>query len=209
MSLRAGLLIFSVVFAAVSHAQVARTNLGVLDSSQPISFFIQDGKDVPGYEPGDRDLAEMALAAWSRESGGKLRFVRSDNEKSALIHLVWITSGEGRFGETQRIIVDGKPGAVAFITPDIRQIGEPLASTAARDHLLRDTIVYLTCVHELGHAVGLGHTQEFADIMYTFTYGGDFVEYFSRYRRKLQSRSDIAKFSGLSAADAAALKSLY
>jgi hypothetical protein len=42
--------------------------------------------------------------------------------------------------------------------------------------------------------------------MYYFGYGGDLVGYFLRYRDKLRSRSDIAKFSGLSPNDIAELK---
>ena len=93
--------------------------------------------------------------------------------------------------------------------PQASAQGEPLASRAAQDALLRDTIVYLTCVHELGHAVGLQHTRKFEDIMYYFGFGGDIVDYFMRYRNKLQSRADIAKYSGLSASDVQVLRSLY
>ena len=69
------------------------------------------------------------------------------------------------------------------------------------DRLMRDVIVYLTCLHETGHALGLPHTAAFADIMYSFQFGGDIEEYFGRYRRKLEGRGDIAKNSGMSAAD--------
>jgi hypothetical protein len=69
------------------------------------------------------------------------------------------------------------------------------------DKLLRDTIVYLTCLHESGHALGLPHTREFPDIMYSFQYGGDIPEYFGRYRRKLATREDISNNSGISPAD--------
>ena len=197
------------IILALALAQIVAGGVAKLDETQPIPFFIQDGRTVPGYDDGDRELAELALNAWSRESGGKLKFVRTTDEQSALIRIVWTGPNGGRFGETQRIRVGGRPGAVAYVMPDTRQLGEPLASASARDRLLRDTIVYLTCVHELGHAVGLGHTNKFADIMYTFTNGGDFLEYFSRFRRALTSREDIAKFSGLSAEDATALRTLY
>ena len=77
------------------------------------------------------------------------------------------------------------------------------------DELLRDAIVYLTCVHETGHALGLAHTAEFADIMYSFQYGGDIDEYFGRYRRMLSVRSDIRKHSGMSDADRRRLAKLF
>ena len=181
---------------------------GALQTQAPIPYYVQDGKGIAGYESGDRELAGFAFDAWSRESGGRLNFVRAERESNALVQVRWVDSGEGRFGETERILVDGKVGAAAYISLPVN-LSEPLATMVARDHLLRDTIVYLTCVHELGHAVGLGHTRDFQDIMYSFQFGGDIPAYFNRYRNKLKSRADIAKFSGLSANDIAVLKTLY
>lgn len=174
-----------------------------------IPFFIEDGTDVPGYQQSDRDLARLAIVAWARESGGKLRFVETNTRENAVVRLRWISNNAGLFGETQRIYVDGKPGAVVNVMPHVGQLGEPLSSRAVADALLRDTIVYLTCVHELGHAIGLSHTSAFEDIMYSFAYGGDFVAYFMRYRSRLQSRADIAKYSGLSGRDTEVLRNLY
>lgn len=181
----------------------------ILDSGEPIPYFIADGRDVPGFDIADRELARAALDAWSRESGDRLRFVESETESGALIRLIWVSGDQGLFGETQRIRVNGKQGAFVYVMPGAAQLGRELSVRAAEDKLLRDTVVYLTCVHELGHAVGLGHTDQFADIMYSFGYGGDFTEYFMRYRRQLETRADIMAHSGLSPADAAALRSLY
>jgi hypothetical protein len=85
------------------------------------------------------------------------------------------------------------------------QINIRIEDGGTRDALLRATIVYLTCLHESGHALGLPHTRGFADIMYSFQYGGDIAEYFGRYRRKLSAREDIRKNSGISADDRASL----
>ena len=73
------------------------------------------------------------------------------------------------------------------------------------DELLRDAIVYLTCLHETGHAFDLPHTAEFEDIMYSFEIGGRSREYFARYRRELATREDIRKRSGISKGDQRAL----
>jgi hypothetical protein len=90
--------------------------------------------------------------------------------------------------------VEGVRGAEIYVLP-------PDPQSFGTDSLLRDTVVYLTCLHETGHGLGLPHTAEFADIMYSFTYGGDITEYFGRYRRLLKSRSDIPHHSGMSRAD--------
>jgi hypothetical protein len=169
-----------------------------LDTREAITYFIDDGKGVPGYRDSDRELATMALQAWSRESGGKLKFAAAASAQNALIRFRWISQNEGLYGETQRVQVNGKTGAIVYVMPQVSAQGEPIASRAVQDNLLRDTIVYLTCVHELGHAIGLQHTRKFEDIMYYFGYGGNIVDYFMRYRSRVQTKSDFTKFSGLS-----------
>jgi hypothetical protein len=47
----------------------------------------------------------------------------------------------------------------------------------------------------------LDHTADFADIVYSFQFGGNMSEYFGRYGRLLSTRADIAKHTGMSEAD--------
>jgi hypothetical protein len=145
-----------------------------------------------GCKPGDLDLARWALESWEAASKGKLHFVETKVPSRAVIRLVWASPAGGLYGETVPLEVNGRHGAQIFIVNTTQDVTDPL---------LRDTIVYLTCLHESGHALGLRHTDQFDDIMYSFQFGGDIPEYFGRYRRKLVKRDDIRKNPGLSPAD--------
>jgi hypothetical protein len=139
------------------------------------------------------------MAAWQNAAAGAIRLTSVQDRERARIRLYWATTEQGLYGEARPIVVDGKRGAEIYVRP------APLDAQA--DKLLRDAVVYLTCLHETGHALGLPHTAAFDDIMYSFQYGGDIPEYFARYRRKLRTREDIRKNSGLSEADLKTVRS--
>jgi hypothetical protein len=170
-----------------------------------ISYWVEPcTKPETACQAGDPELAAWAFDAWQSASSGALHFKRAADRSQARIRIVWASSEQGLYGEARPIVVNGVRGAEVYVRP------APLG--AGDDALLRDAIVYLTCVHETGHALGLAHTAEFEDIMYSFQFGGNIPEYFGRYRRKLRTRADIQKNSGMSEADrkrvAVAAKSL-
>lgn len=149
-------------------------------------------------EAADTQLAAWALDAWAHASDGHLAVQPAMKKDDARLRIFWAGGNMHLYGETRPIEVNGKTGAEIYVLPDMAALGEQLAAAGAGDKLYRDTIVYLTCLHESGHALGLAHNRNFEDIMYSFQYGGDIVEYFARYRRKLKVREDIRKYSGLS-----------
>jgi hypothetical protein len=175
--------------------------LGPLADNGRVAYFIAVPPDDTRARPGDEDLALWALESWQRATRGALTFVRAASEDEALVRLYWAPAAGGQYGEMRPLMVDGRRGAAVFIRPDMAGLGEDIATRARLDSLFRDTIVYLTCLHELGHALGLAHTAEFEDVMYYFGFGGDIDEFFGRYRRGLRARGDIRTSSGLSAGD--------
>jgi hypothetical protein len=170
----------------MAHAQGA--------APEKYSFWVQScSQPESGCQAKDPDLAAWALEAWQNASAGAIEVSRASDPQHARIRIFWATAEQGLYGEARPVMVDGQRGAEVYVRPAPFRAGD--------DKLLRDAIVYLTCLHEAGHALGLPHTAVFADIMYSFQYGGDIPEYFGRYRRKLQGREDIHKNSGMSEAD--------
>lgn len=153
-----------------------------------------------GCVVGDRQLAGWALRAWQKASAGTLEFIPVKDRDLARIRVFWATAEQGKYGEARPIVVDGKRGAEVYVRPAPFRFYE--------DRVSRDAVVYLTCLHETGHALGLPHTAVFSDIMYSFQYGGNIPEYFERYRRQLRTRSDIGSHAGLSEADRRAVREM-
>jgi len=182
--------------------------LGPLDPPGRVTYYIADGVAGSQFRPGDRDLAVWALEAWERGSNGALRF-EPGPEATALVRVYWVPANFGQYGEMRPLRVDGRRGAAVYIRPDTDALGEDIGQRARDDSLWRDAIVYLTCLHELGHALGLSHTAEHRDVMYFFGFGGDIPGFFARFRNELSTRGDIENTSGLSVDDLARLRSLY
>lgn len=206
-SLFAAVAAFGALRAVAAGAQDLPT-IEPLDASGRVTYFVDEGAAGSAYRDGDRELARWALEAWERSLGGRLHFEPAP-QSAALIRVYFVPAAAGQYGEMRSLRVDEKVGAAVFIRPDTDALGPEIAELAAADPLLRDTIVYLTCVHELGHALGLAHTSNFDDIMYFFGYGGDIPRFFGRYRERLGSRADIAHVSGISAGDLAQLMARY
>ena len=159
-------------------------------------YWIQPCTDAgSGCRTGDPELANWAFQAWQHASKGRLIFKPTTDPQQARIAIVWGGSRDDIYGEARPIT--GSDGVKRF---EIHVV-----PPEAPDELMRDAIVYLTCLHETGHALDLEHTGNFEDIMYSFEMGGRSREYFDRYRRGLHTRHDIRKHSAISKGDRRAL----
>jgi hypothetical protein len=188
-------LLLVLLLAWPSHAQSPRPAPA---RPRTYTYLVEQGVAIDGYKPGDQELATWALRAWERNAAGTLRFVPAPTS-SPRIRIKWVSPREGQYGET--VWARGRRAVTVYIRPDTESLGPVMAEAARVDPLMRDSIVYRTCLHEMGHALGLAHSSDERDVMYSFRFGGDVRAFFYRYRDQLKRRADIAITPGLSTKD--------
>ena len=158
--------------------------------------------DPAGTPKGGDALVERAMKTWTDAAEGRFKLERVPAKDAAGIRVHFFTR-DWRYGMTQ-----------ARPDPDTGLITEAevvVAADADGDALDHQIVVYLTALHELGHALGLAHTADITDIMYLFRLPGDGDRFFGAYRKRLRSADDIGspRATGLSADDMRVLKALY
>ncbi|HEY7448779.1 MAG TPA: matrixin family metalloprotease [Vicinamibacterales bacterium] len=147
-------------------------------------------------------LVERAMSTWTNAADGRFKLERATSRNPATMRVRFVR-GSGLYGES-RPLADDRTGEIysadVFITADV-----------AGDLLDRSIVLYLTALHEIGHALGLPHNNDFSSIMYAFRLPGDGERYFGAYRSRVRFPDDIGKATatGLSDADVKTLKTLY
>jgi hypothetical protein len=155
------------------------------------------------HAPADAaSFVERALKVWTGAAGERLTLTRTPARNDAAIRVFFVRS-DTNYGETAPH-VDPRTGLIASADVAIN-------SDVPSDGLDARIVVYMTALHELGHALGLPHSDTFSAIMYRFRRPDDGERYFGAYRRRLRSADDIGspRATGLADEDIEMLRRLY
>jgi hypothetical protein len=192
--------IFSAVLIALGLTAIVVTQPG--PPRWPAGEMILAWIDSTQAPPGAEALVERALKNWTDAAAGRVALKKTALEDHAKLRIRFIRS-ETNYGETAPHV---DPRTRAIVGADVG-----IRAEAPGDPLNQRIVLYLTALRELGHALGLRHSDDFGAIMYRFREPGDGERYFMNYRLRLHSAEDIGTpaATGISAEDLRALQMLY
>jgi hypothetical protein len=178
------------------------------DASGEIPYFIAEAANKSGYRSSDDDLVVWALQEWER-SVNLLRFRRVEDTHAARIRVEWLPWAEdAALGRMEPSSDEGGAVASLIIRPDENRFRPTVRRRVKEDPLMRDVVLYYVCLHEVGHALGLSHSDNARDIMWPGA-NGVTLPIYDRYRHHLMSRDDIPRVAWLSHDDIARVKALW
>lgn len=134
----------------------------------PLKVCIIPAANVKGYQPAFDQCLIKCFQDWGNCSGGKISFKGVSDPKTADIVCTW-TSDTSKFmnsAEAGETTVYGSQAGIQHVTMLVLTVPHPMSpSIPVSENRLR-----WICLHEIGHALGLGgHTRNPQDIMFFTT----------------------------------------
>ena len=127
---------------------------------RPLTVYLPDGA-VPGFSPAMAEAAKNAFGRWERVADIPVQFRFVNDSANADVQVRWIQSfAMKRTGQAD--LVWRRDGWL--------QSGSLTLATHTQDgDLLTADAVYTVALHEIGHLLGLDHSDDSADVMYQST----------------------------------------
>jgi predicted Zn-dependent protease len=133
----------------------------------PLKVYIEDGTGTPGYRDYYLDMMRKAFSEWQEKTNGKVSWQEVGSPQQANITCTWTSvakpNGPGvEAGETKSTV-----GINRFTGEQVIMRATISVLTSLMGRNFSDTDTYKTCLHEVGHAIGMeGHSENPGDIMY-------------------------------------------
>lgn len=128
--------------------------------ANPVTVYLPSGT-VPGYTPAHRQAVVDALTRWQRASGIPVIFHMVRDSAGAEVRVVWIERFAMRRTGQADVVWNGMGWLVR---------GTLTLATHSPDGVrLTPEETYTVALHEIGHLLGLGHSDHPADLMYPST----------------------------------------
>lgn len=134
----------------------------------PLRVCIVPAASVKGYQPAFDQCLIKCFQDWGNSSGGKVSFKGVSDQQAADIVCTW-TSDTSKFmnsAEAGETTVYGSTAGIQHVTMQILTVPHPMSQSIP----LTENRLRWICLHEIGHALGLGgHTKNPQDIMFFTT----------------------------------------
>lgn len=143
-------------------AAVAGSNLLNWKIDTPISVYVKDGTGVEGYRAEFEESLRQAFDEWSDATDGKIKFAFIQDPSIAKMTVTWTSDLHA-----PELTPEAGLAKTSFGTNGIEN-AEILLLTLdpLKDGPLGKNRMFNTCLHEIGHALGLqGHSPHEDDIM--------------------------------------------